>query len=530
MNPEKQRPTVFISYSHKDEPWKDRLAAHLGVLERQQLLNFWDDRQIRAGANWLNDIRDAIAGAQVVVLLVSANSLTSSFILNEEVRSFLQRRSTDGLQIVPIIIKPCAWDAVDWLARIQVRPKDGRPLSAGSEHQIDADLTEIAKEIRELLTRQETNEQGSATVSVTNNRITVSRVPDRYEFIHNIHQGPYSRVAKCRKRDTGELCIVKDTEIGRVNVNALQVLRDLDCPNIAAPRSFWEDSGRIFEELPYIGGVRLSNAIPRSIGGLRGAVLESFCRQLEKTLNRLHEAQIVHRDIHPDNIYMVVVKNSNSPGDQDGPHMVPAWNYDGFGGYETGFLIAWVIVDCTFATLVSESSKSHYSHGPYTPEEQAVSAATAASDLYAYGATLYYGITGNDIPNFQTRRLNPRSLSSYPSGDHTARGFSKYLENLLSLEPSRRPSGGFWEVNYDTLAPNYAGTLEVSRTVLLRSWNEPAHTRLLGWKEALEIYQAQADSGRQAQQGNHRYDEWLMRDAEYWVSRLKSGEIGSVGG
>jgi len=26
------KPTVFISYSHKDEAWKDCLVTHLGVL------------------------------------------------------------------------------------------------------------------------------------------------------------------------------------------------------------------------------------------------------------------------------------------------------------------------------------------------------------------------------------------------------------------------------------------------------------------------------------------------------------------
>ncbi len=27
-------PSVFISYSHKDEEWKDRLKPHLGMLEK----------------------------------------------------------------------------------------------------------------------------------------------------------------------------------------------------------------------------------------------------------------------------------------------------------------------------------------------------------------------------------------------------------------------------------------------------------------------------------------------------------------
>ena len=36
------RPTVFISYSHKDEDWKDRLVTHLGVLAQQGVLEVWD--------------------------------------------------------------------------------------------------------------------------------------------------------------------------------------------------------------------------------------------------------------------------------------------------------------------------------------------------------------------------------------------------------------------------------------------------------------------------------------------------------
>ena len=38
---------VFISYSHKDEIWKDRLVSHLGVLAEQDLLRTWNDRNLR---------------------------------------------------------------------------------------------------------------------------------------------------------------------------------------------------------------------------------------------------------------------------------------------------------------------------------------------------------------------------------------------------------------------------------------------------------------------------------------------------
>jgi hypothetical protein len=56
-------PTVFISYSHKDEIWKDRLRPHLRMLEQDGRLVIWDDRDIDAGATWYNEIKNAMEHA-----------------------------------------------------------------------------------------------------------------------------------------------------------------------------------------------------------------------------------------------------------------------------------------------------------------------------------------------------------------------------------------------------------------------------------------------------------------------------------
>jgi len=145
------KPTIFVSFSHQDEPWKDRLVTHLRVLQRQGLLDLWDDRRIGAGADWRREIRQAMDRARVAVLLVSADFLTSEFILGEEVPRLLQRRDEEGLRVFPVIVRPCAWQRVEWLARMQARPRDGRPLSAGDEHQVDANLATIAEEIADIV-------------------------------------------------------------------------------------------------------------------------------------------------------------------------------------------------------------------------------------------------------------------------------------------------------------------------------------------------------------------------------------------
>ncbi|WP_438025810.1 toll/interleukin-1 receptor domain-containing protein [Sorangium sp. So ce233] len=141
------RPTVFISYHHQDKEWKDRLVQHLKVIEKQGLLEVWDDARIGAGENWRQEIAREIARARIAVLLVSADFLTSDFVLTEEVPRLLRGRQATGLRVVPVLVRPCLWQAVPWLAEMRLRPHDGRALSAGAGHSVDANLAAISGEI-----------------------------------------------------------------------------------------------------------------------------------------------------------------------------------------------------------------------------------------------------------------------------------------------------------------------------------------------------------------------------------------------
>jgi hypothetical protein len=144
------QPTVFISYSHQDEAEKNALLSHLGVLQRAGLINVWSDDRIEAGGDWQADIESAMAQAKVAILLITANSLNSDFILNQEVPRLLQRRKDEGLVVYPLIAKPCAWNKVNWLARMNVRPKNGKPVWS-KESDPDEELAKIAKDVAEII-------------------------------------------------------------------------------------------------------------------------------------------------------------------------------------------------------------------------------------------------------------------------------------------------------------------------------------------------------------------------------------------
>jgi hypothetical protein len=92
-------PNIFISYSHKDEIWKDRLRPHLGMLEKDGRLKIWDDRSIDGGADWYPEIQQAMADAEVAVCLISADYLNSSFCVKEEIPYLLKRRESEGSKL-----------------------------------------------------------------------------------------------------------------------------------------------------------------------------------------------------------------------------------------------------------------------------------------------------------------------------------------------------------------------------------------------------------------------------------------------
>ena len=143
---------VFVSYSHLDEAWKDRLVKQLSVLAEVGL-DPWDDRRIAAGDDWLPEIEQAIAECDVALLLISANFLTSPFILGKEIPRLLQRRLEDGIRVIPLILSPCQWQRIPWLSSIQGRPKDGKSLSGSSEHDVEVALSDLVGEIYDLSQR-----------------------------------------------------------------------------------------------------------------------------------------------------------------------------------------------------------------------------------------------------------------------------------------------------------------------------------------------------------------------------------------
>lgn len=126
----KGQPTdVFVGYSRKDRWYLEKLKSHMARYERENLLNVWDDQKVKAGKNYIDELRYAISITKVAILLVSPDFLASDFIASNVLPPLLQAAEKEGAVILPVIIKPCVFEDTA-LHYYQPFDDPSKPLSA----------------------------------------------------------------------------------------------------------------------------------------------------------------------------------------------------------------------------------------------------------------------------------------------------------------------------------------------------------------------------------------------------------------
>lgn len=136
---------VFISYAHADEAIKQRLDAHLAPLRRMDKIASWDDGAIVPGDGWDDRIKQKLAEADIILLLITADFINSQYIWEVELRKALQRDAAGEAIVIPIFCKACDFSGMPF-ARLQGLPKNAAPIALAAN--MDEALTNVAVGIR----------------------------------------------------------------------------------------------------------------------------------------------------------------------------------------------------------------------------------------------------------------------------------------------------------------------------------------------------------------------------------------------
>ncbi|MXV72970.1 tetratricopeptide repeat protein, partial [Candidatus Poribacteria bacterium] len=113
----------FITYSHKDIKAKEQLITYLAVMKSEGSINIWSDNEILPGDTWRDSISKKLAESDILLYLVSDNSLAS-----ESCNRELAEALNTNVRVIPIILERCDW-LDHQLSNFQVLPEKGKPIN-----------------------------------------------------------------------------------------------------------------------------------------------------------------------------------------------------------------------------------------------------------------------------------------------------------------------------------------------------------------------------------------------------------------
>ncbi|MGJ0486771.1 MAG: TIR domain-containing protein [Methylomicrobium sp.] len=182
------RVRIFVSYSHADDGLRTELSKHLSVLKHEGVVELWDDRHIGPGDDWESAIDARLDRAQIVLLLISADFMNSSYCRKEADRA-LKRRKAGETTVIPVVLRPIDWTSSN-LAQLQALPKDGKPIVTWPNQ--DEGLLAVAKGVRkaaEALLRKPTEQEVIKAGEASEVVISTPKRPVRILHLSDLHFG-----------------------------------------------------------------------------------------------------------------------------------------------------------------------------------------------------------------------------------------------------------------------------------------------------------------------------------------------------
>jgi hypothetical protein len=145
------RKTIFVSYSHVDTKYLDRLKIHLKPFEKNELIDLWADTKIKAGEKWKEKIEKALSKSVMAILMISADFLASDFIIDNELPPLLKSAEEKGKIILPVILRPCRFTKDENLSKFQSINDPKFPLSKMDENEEEEIYVKIADYVDDLV-------------------------------------------------------------------------------------------------------------------------------------------------------------------------------------------------------------------------------------------------------------------------------------------------------------------------------------------------------------------------------------------
>ncbi|XP_029162034.1 probable serine/threonine-protein kinase DDB_G0278901 [Nylanderia fulva] len=338
--------------------------------------------------------------------------------------------------------------------------------------------------------------------------------------------GQWARVYRCRSRSTGILYAAKYSSRNRFNADCSAELRHeiallslcSQSPRVVRLHDVYETPKEIILVMEYAPGGDLQTLIDGDLVPLEGDVVH-FVRQLVEGLAYLHERNIAHLDIKPQNLVMM-----GSFPDCD----VKLCDFE----------ISRVILEGTEVREILGTPDY------VAPEILHYEPITLAADMWSLGVTTYVLLTGfspfggeTDQETFQNISLGEVDFPEELFEDVSVQA-KDFVAKLLVLDPSARMTAKQclrhdWLRGAPTQAsPHLRRYLSKSREVLLERFVSRENLRRAALMSQTSLCQADLQNEQNHQQQHHRQglQDCLLSQSEMCLSHYLTGSRSSLAG
>ncbi|HEY5556359.1 serine/threonine-protein kinase [Acetobacterium sp.] len=189
-----------------------------------------------------------------------------------------------------------------------------------------------------------------------------------------------------------------------------EVMKSLDHPGIPKIIDVTQDESYVYMVQEYIRGEPLS-VIIRKCGKISEEYIKVWMKSIASTLNYLHKQGLIHRDIKPDNIMLT---------------------HD----------CEIKIIDFGLARKkneIDEADKKVFGTLSYTaPERFTKKVGTVQTDIYGFGATMYYVTTGTKPENMKSNAMDSFKIMEKNLKETTSYQIYNILTKSLAVNPYKR--------------------------------------------------------------------------------------------
>lgn len=141
---------VFISYSHKNIKYKEKLLTSLEALRQSYNIEPWHDGMINAGGDIDINVKNALSKAHIVLLLITDNYLASYYCMKIELEEAIQRERSGKCLVIPVMFQESVLsDTLSFIKHNRV-PHDGKPIATGFQNQSQG-CTRAVNLIKEMI-------------------------------------------------------------------------------------------------------------------------------------------------------------------------------------------------------------------------------------------------------------------------------------------------------------------------------------------------------------------------------------------